>query len=113
MKNLEKNIYIYSVEAIGWAKSMEKTPADSEQLKTFKFAAGNMYKQFSDAVISEDNKVFADHLRASLKQGKQSAQLLDAFTIEEQSLKNQQTNLQTRIEDIINQLEEVTGKIIY
>jgi len=113
MKYLEKKLYIFSVEAIGWAKSMEKITDQPALVENFKYAAANAYKRFSEAIASEDNKDFASKLRASNKLVKQAGQLLRDLTTEDETLSRQKTELDKQKQDIETSLEEITKKIIY
>jgi hypothetical protein len=113
MQQLEKKIYIFSVEAIGWSKSMEKNNNQPEDVVGFKLAAANTYKFFSDAVTSEENSDFANKLRDSLNAAKEAKRILDGISVDEQELAKQQSSLNQQIESIVSELEEITKKIIY
>lgn len=113
MRELEKKIYIFSVEAIGWAKSMEKTNVNPNEVGSFKLASANAYKYFSDAVVSEENHAFADKLRDSLNAAKEAGKLLDGISAGNKELAKQQNLLKEKIEKIVSKLEEITKKIIY
>ena len=113
MKELEKKTYIFSVEAIGWAKSMEKINDHSNQTVSFKLVAANAYKFFSGAVIAEENKAFADRLRDSLSAAKEARKLLDEVSTENDELAKQQKALYEKNDEIISELEEIIQKIIY
>ncbi len=113
MQQLEKKIYIFSVEAIGWSKSMEKKDNQPEDVVSFKLAAANAYKLFSDAVTSEENRDFANKLRDSLTAAKKAQKIINELSVDDEELKKQQSNLNQQIEKIVNELEEITKKIIY
>jgi hypothetical protein len=113
MKELEKKTYIFSVEAIGWSKSMEKKEDQPEDVINFKLAAANAYKFFSDAVTSEENHAFADKLRESLSAAKNARDTIKVFSAKDQELAKQQKNLIQQIENIVSELEEIINKIIY
>ena len=113
MKELEKKTYIFSVEAIGWSKSMEKADDHTTEAVSFKLAAANAYKFFSSAITVEGNKAFADNLRNSLSAIKEARKLLDEIYTENEELAKQQKALYKTSGEIINELEEITKKIIY
>ena len=113
MKELEKKTYIFSVEAIGWAKSMEKVNDHSNEAVSFKLAAANAYKFFSGAIIAEENKAFADMLRDSLSAEKEARKLLEEISTEDEELAKQQKALYEKSDEIISELEKILEKIIY
>jgi predicted transcriptional regulator len=113
MQQLEKKIYIFSVEAIGWSKSMEKKDSQPEDVVSFKLAAANAYKFFSDAVTSEENSAFANKLRDSLTAAKEAQKIINEISADDQELEKQQSNLIQQIADIISELEGIVKKIIY
>ncbi|MGM0497123.1 MAG: hypothetical protein ACQESJ_04345 [Bacteroidota bacterium] len=113
MKELEKKTYIFSVEAIGWAMSMEKMNDHPNEVTSFKLAAANTYKYFSSAVVSEENQAFADKLRDSLNAAKEAEKLLDEISTENEELAKQQKALYEKSGEIVSELEEITKKIIY
>jgi flagellar hook-associated protein FlgK len=113
MQQLEKKIYIFSVEAIGWSKSMEKNDDQPEDAVSFKLAAANAYKFFSDAVGSEENSAFANKLRDSLTAAKEAQKIVNRISSDDQELEKQRSNLNQQIATIVNELEEIIKKIIY
>jgi len=113
LKELEKKTYIFSVEAIGWSKSMEKAEDHPNEAVSFKLAAANAYKFFSSAIIAEENKAFADKLRDSLSATKEARKLLDEISPEDKELAKQQKALYEKSGEIISELEEIIEKIIY
>jgi len=113
LKELEKKTYIFSVEAIGWAKSMEKANDHTNEAVSFKLTAANAYKFFSNAVIAEENKAFADNLRDSLNATKEARKLLEGISTENEELAKQQKALYDKSGEIIDELEEIIKKIIY
>jgi len=113
LKELEKKTYIFSVEAIGWAKSMEKMNDHPNEAMSFKIAAANAYKFFSSAIVAEENKAFADKLRDSLSATKEARKLLNEISTENEELAKQQKALYEKSGEIISELEKIIKKIIY
>ncbi len=114
MKELEKNTYIFSVEAIGFAKTLEKKEELKDKAGILKNLAGNTYKKFADARQAEETKSFANFLRESYKNACEAKKLLEEIHIDGNSeLENQQEGLIKKIKIIVSGMDDITKKLIY
>lgn len=115
MKEIETLTYNFSVSAIGFAKSIEKTNSENETISNFKEKAGSISLQFMKAFDIDGNKEFADCIRNSYEASLDTKKLLQCITIEadDQQLDTQKEKLGHEIDVIISKLEDVLKKIIY
>ena len=113
MQELERKAYIFSVETIGLAMSMDKAGKQKEVAARMKQASGKVYTLLTDALAAEENKDFADLFRASYQQAQDARDHLKALNLAEQTLTEQREKLLTMAHEIIERMEEILGKIIY
>jgi predicted nuclease with TOPRIM domain len=113
MQELEKQAYIYSVEAIGFAKSLEKETNPGEGIEEFKKKSGKIYKLVADTHKAESNTGFADLLRETKALAPELKQKLHKIHTEDKALQEQKKQLTSKLDDIIQRLDEILSKIIY
>jgi len=113
MQELEKQAYIFSVETIGLAKSLEKEDAQKELAGRLKQAAGKVYTLLTDALSAEENKDFADLFRESHQRAKEALDHLKKSRFEDSGLNEKKAELTGMAEDIIERMNTILGKIIY
>jgi predicted nucleic acid-binding Zn-ribbon protein len=113
MQELEKKAYIYSVEAIGFAKTLEKDKRHPEQTQLFKTLSGKIYTMVADSHKAESNKDFADTLRECKNITLQLEKLLSQLEISDSGMKEQKKQLEKKLQEINNKLNDLLSKIIY
>ena len=113
MQELEKKAYIYTVEAIGFARSLEKLCPDSDPIKEFKENSGKIYTLVADTHKAESNEKFADHLRQVRTIAYDLETKLPQIDVTDESLSATQEQLKQQLSEIIKKLDEILSKIIY
>jgi hypothetical protein len=113
MQELEKRAYIFSVEAIGLAMSMEKEGTQKELAGRLKEASGKVYTLLTDALGADENKDFADLFRESHRRAKEALECLNESGLQDEALNNKKAELTSMAEDIIERMNTILGKIIY
>lgn len=113
MQELEKQAYIFSVETIGLAKSLEKESTQKELAGRLKQASGKVYTLLSDALSAKENKDFADLFRESHQQTKQALEYIKQSQFQDSGLNEKKAELTGMAEDIIERMNTILGKIIY
>jgi len=113
MQELERKAYIFSVETIGLAMSMEKEGGQRELARKLKKASGQVYTLLTDALEAEENKDFADLLRASHQQAMNARDYLKQTGLSQAGLRNKQKELTGMVEEVIERMDNMLGKIIY
>ncbi len=113
MQELEKQAYIYSVEAIGFAKSLEKENNSSSGIAEFKKNSGKIYKLIADTHNTDSNSGFADLLREAKNLAPELKHKLDKIHTEDKALQEQKKQLTSKLDDLIQKLDEILSKIIY
>ena len=113
MQELEKITYIYSVEAIGFAKSLEKLHPGDERIREFKNKSGKMYTLVADTHKAETNREFADKLRKVRSISMELTEKLPTFNVESKELSKQKEQLSEKLKEIKEKLDELLSKIIY
>ncbi len=114
MKELEKNTYVFSVEAIGFAKTLEKKEAQKKNAGIIKEYAGTVYRKLADAQQEDETEVFADSLRKSYQAASQAKDLFEELEIENDvDLQDQQKKLLEKIKIIVSKMDEIIKKLIY
>lgn len=112
MLELEKKAYIYSVEAIGYSRSIEKLGNQSELAARFREAAGRVYTLLTDALEAEESKDFAALFRDSQSQASESRRYLQQLKAEEATLEEKKHELTGLIDDIRRRMNEIEKKLI-
>ena len=113
MQELERKAYIFSVEAIGLAVSLEKEGNMQEQASGFKQSSGKVYTLLTDALEADENKDFADLLRASHQKAGEALRYLEGINPGDDALAEKKDELMRMAGEIIQRLDEILGKIIY
>jgi hypothetical protein len=113
MQELEKKAYIYSVEAIGFGKSMEKTNNEKEQINEFKIKSGELYKLIAETHKTEGNEEFADLLRNAKQLAPELNEMLSVIKVEDTAFAKQKEQLTQYLSQIEKKLDEILSKIIY
>ena len=112
MLELEKKAYIYSVESIGYSRSMEKQGSQSELAGSFREAAGRVYTLLTDALEAEENKDFAALFRDSKSQASASRQYLQQLNAKQAGLEEKKHELIGLVDDIMRRMDEIEKKLI-
>jgi len=113
MLELEKKVYIYSVESIGYARSLEKLAEQSELAVQFREAAGRIYTLLTDALEAEENQELANLFRESHSRASESRKYLEQTRSEDAGLQEKKKELATLIDDILARMDEVEQRLIY
>jgi len=113
MLELEKKAYIYSVEAIGYARSIEKAGEQSELAGIFKEAAGRVYTLLTDALEAEENQELANLFRESRSKASESLRHLEQTHPRDNPLREKKKELTALIEDILARMDEIEQRLIY
>jgi len=113
MQELEKQAYIFSVETIGLAMSLEQEGEQKELADRLKQASGKVYTLLTDALSAEENKDFADLFRESRRRAEEALECLKESHFRDTAMNDQKTQLTGMAEDIIERMNTILGKIIY
>ena len=113
MQELEKQAYIFSVETMGLAMSLEKEGTQQELAGRLKQASGKVYTLLTDALAAEENKDFADLFRESHQRAKEALECLKESRFQDSGLNDKKSELTGMAEDIIERMNTILGKIIY
>jgi hypothetical protein len=113
MQELEEKTYNYTVQAIGFIKTLEKQFPHlvNEELREI---AGNVSLKFMDALDSMENKDFSDNIRKSHEYAKRSFEILKSINCSEnKELEKQKTQLLSESHEIIEKLNFIISRLIY
>jgi len=113
MQELEKKTYNYTVQTIGFIKTLEKQFPHlvNEELREI---AGNVSLKFMDALDSIENNDFSDNIRKSHENAKRSFEILKSINCSENAdLEKQKTQLLLESNEIIEKLNVIINKLIY
>jgi len=113
MQELESKTYNYSVQAIGFIKSLEKELPHlvNEELRK---SAGEVSLKFMDAMDSVENKDFSDNIRKSLASTKRSFEILKSMNCSEnKELEKHKALLLSESHEIIEKLNIIINKLIF
>ena len=113
MLELEKKVYIYSVESIGYARSIEKVGEQSELAGKFREAAGRVYTLLTDALEAEGNQELADLFRESRSLASGSRTYLEQTHSQDAGLQEKKRELTALIDDILTRMDEIEQRLIY
>ena len=113
MEELEIKTYDFAVQAIGFAKSIEKEYPEI-QVQSFKKSSGAVSIKFIDAINAKENEDFANNLRECLKNLKKSGEYLKLMqTIKSERLENEKSALIDESVKIEKELDSIIKKLIY
>jgi hypothetical protein len=113
VQELESKTYNFSVQAIGFIKSLEKELPHlvNEELRK---AAGEVSLKFMDAMESLENKDFSENIRKSYNNAKRSFDILKSMNCSEnKELQKQKAELLTDLHEINENLSSIISKLIY
>ena len=115
MQELEKKTYNFSVQGIGFIKSIDKNypglEMDTQELKQY---IGAVSLKFIAAMDSKENDDFANNLRECHNKAMMSSkQLKKLDKLKENTLKTQKNDLIREAEEITEQLDKILEKLIY
>lgn len=113
MLELEKKVYIYSVESIGYARSIEKLNEDSSLAGKFREAAGRVYTLLTDALEAEENQELANLFRESRSLASESRKYLEQTHVEDAALKEKKKELTALVDDILERMDAIEQRLIY
>ena len=113
MQELESLTYNFSVQSIGFYKSMEKEFPKINFIEA-KNAAGQVSLKFIDAMNADGNDAFSNNLKASHAFAKKSQKLSQELkSPESEFLRKEHKKLLNLINEISQKLELVINKLIY
>mgnify|MGYP006273239753 CR=1 FL=1 len=113
MLELEKKAYIFSVDAIGFTKDMDKKGIQTDLASNLRQAAGRVYTLLTDALEAEENKDFASLFRQSRQQASEAREQLEKTQPPEDVLMDKKKELNTLIDEILKLMDEIEEKLIY
>ncbi|HAN19554.1 MAG: hypothetical protein A2X13_15080 [Bacteroidetes bacterium GWC2_33_15] len=113
MQELEQKTYNYTVQTIGFIKSLEKELPHlvNEELRT---TAGAVSLKFMDAMESIENKDFSDNIKKSFDNARRSFEILKTLNCSaNKELEKQKAFLLSESHEIIEKLNFIISKLIY
>ena len=112
MQELEEKTYNYTVQVIGFIKTLEKTFPHLVSAE-FREIAGNVSLKFMDALDSIENKDFSDNIRKSHEYATRSFEILKSINCSEnKDLEKQKAQLLLDSHEIIEKLNLIINKLI-
>lgn len=113
MEELEIKTYDFAVQAIGFAKSIEKEYPEI-QIQDFKKSSGAVSIKFIEAMNAKENEDFANGLRECLTNLQKSGEYLRLMQeVENERLEKEKSALVEEYIKIEKELDSIIKKLIY
>ncbi|GEM_PF-1265704 len=115
MVELEKQAYLYSVNVIGYARSLEHQCGESGQkvAARLKQAGGQVYQLLTDCLEAEANEDFAGLFRQSREQAALSLDYLNQSQPGQADLQEQKASLRASAQQLLERMDQIESKFIY